>query len=369
MKVAYIHDWLITFAGAEKVLEAMLETIKGEKIYTLFYKPENFKNSKISEYEIETSPLNLLPGVYKYYRMLLPLMPLAVEWFNLGDYDLIISSNHAVAKGVIVFPHQKHICYTHTPIRYAWDLTYEYLNSVPKPLRPLAHALLHNIRTWDYITSVRVDVFIADSKTVAKRIKRYYGRDSVVIYPPVDVEKFRVNENHGDYFITVSRLVPYKKVDLLVEAFNELGLKFLVVGDGPEMGRIKRIAGKNVEVLGWVEEKTLIELLSNARAFVYAAYEDFGISPVEAMASGLPVIAYGYGGTSETVINGETGLFFYEQTPNAVIDAIKEFLKVEDKFDRKRIREHSLRFGRERFKREFAEVVNKAVENSSYDKV
>lgn len=363
MRVAYIHDWLITFAGAEKVLEAMLETVKGDRIYTLFYNPKNFKNSKISEYEIETSPLNLLPGVHKYYRMLLPLMPFAIEWFNLRDYDLIISSNHAVAKGVIVFPYQKHICYAHTPIRYAWDLTYEYLGSIPKPLRPLAHALLHNIRIWDYITSTRVDVFIVNSKTVAKRIKRYYGRNSIVIYPPVDVEKFSVRENHEDYFITVSRLVPYKRVDLLVESFNKLDLKLLVVGDGPEIGKIKKIAGKNVEVLGWIDEKILIELLSNARAFVYAAYEDFGISPVEAMASGLPVIAYGYGGVSETVIDGETGIFFYEQTPNAVIDAVKKFLRVEGNFIRKRIREHSLKFSRARFKKEFARVVNEVFDS------
>ena len=360
MKVAYVHDWLITRAGAEKVLEEMVKTVKADEIFTLFYKKESFKNSPISQLKVTPSPLNRLPFVHKYYRSLLPLMPLAIEWFDLREYDLVISSSHSVAKNVITLPHQTHICYCYTPMRYAWDLTHEYLKTLPPIFKIFAHKILHDIRVWDYVSSSRVDVFIADSKTVAKRIKRYYNRDALVIYPPVDVEKFKVGKG-GDYFITVSRLVSYKKVDVIVSAFNELGLKLLVVGDGPEMGRIKKIAGKNVEILGWVEDKTLVELLSNARAFVYCAYEDFGISPVEAMASGLPVIAYGYGGVSETVVDGETGIFFYEQSPEALKEAVLKFLKVEDKFDRERIRMHSLNFGADVFREKFLNIVKSSV--------
>jgi len=360
LRVAYVHDWLIVRAGAEKVLEEMVKTVKADEIFTLFYKKENFKNSPISQFKITTSPLNDLPFVHKYYRSLLPFMPLAVEWFDLRGYDLVISSSHSVAKNVITFPHQVHICYCHTPIRYAWDLTHEYLRTLPPPLRIFAHGILKKIRMWDFVSSSRVDLFIANSTTVARRIKKYYNRDSVVIYPPVEVEKFKIGKPR-DYFITVSRLVPYKKVDVIVSAFNELRLKLLVVGDGPEMGRIKKLAGKNVEILGWVDDNTLVELLSNARAFVYCAYEDFGISPVEANASGLPVIAYGYGGVSETVIDGETGLFFYEQSPNALKEAVLRFLKIEDNFDRERIRKHSLNFSANVFREKFLNVVRSSV--------
>ncbi len=360
MKVVYVHDWLITRAGAEKVLEEMIKVVKADEIFTLFYRKESFIGSPISKLKITTSYLNNLPLVNRYYRMLLPFMPLAVEWFDLSKYDLVISSSHSVAKNVITFPHQIHICYCYTPMRYAWDLSHEYLATLPLPLRIFAHKILHSIRIWDFASSGRIDVFIANSKTVAKRIKRYYNREAVVIYPPVDVEKFRIGKAE-DYFITVSRLVPYKKVDVIVSAFNELGLKLLVVGEGPEMGRIKKLAGKNIEILGWVEDDRLIELLSKAKAFVYCAYEDFGISPVEAMASGLPVIAYGFGGVSETVIEGETGIFFYDQNPKDLKDAVLKFLKAEDKFDRKKIREHSLNFSADVFRERFLNLVRSSV--------
>ncbi len=362
MRVAYIHDWLITYAGAEKVLEGMLEVIPADRIFTLFYKPENFENTEISKFKITPSFLNNLPSVHKYYRNLLPIMPLAVEGFNLKEYDVVISSNHAVAKGVIVMPYQVHISYFHTPIRYAWDLTFDYLSTLPQPLKLLAHTFLNYIRMWDYVSSLRVDVFIANSKTVAKRIKRFYGKDSEVIYPPVDVDKFSVSENHEGYFITVSRLVPYKNVPLIVQAFNSLGLPLMVVGDGPDMYKIKKIARKNIHIMGHVDTPTLSNLLSKARGFVFAAYEDFGISVVEAMASGVPVIAYGRGGASETVINGKTGIFFYEQKVECIEEAIKRFLKVEDKFDRKLIRKHSFKFGKKRFKDEFKRLVVKVLD-------
>lgn len=362
MRIAYIHDWLITYAGAEKVLESMLEVLPANAIFTLFYKPENFKNTLISKFDVRVSILNALPKVEKYYRNLLPLMPMAIEYFDLKDFDIVISSNHAVSKGVIVLPKQIHICYFHTPIRYAWDLTFDYLNELPTLLRPLAHAILHYIRLWDYVSSNRVDFFIANSHTVAQRIKRFYGKDSKVIYPPVDIDRFYVSHDVEDYFITVSRLVPYKKVDMIVQVFNELGFRLLVVGDGPEIKKLKSIAKKNVEILGGVSEEELSKLLSRARGFVFAAYEDFGISPIEAMASGVPVIAYGFGGTSETVEDMNTGVLFYEQTPESLKEAILRFLRYESKFDREKIREHTFKFSKKRFKEEFKNFVENVLQ-------
>ncbi len=362
MRVAYVHDWLITRSGAERVLEEMLKEVEGSKIFTLFYKSDQFRSSPISKVPVEESFLAKLPGAYDYYRSLLPLMPIAVESFDLSEYDLIISSSHAVAKGVLPHPGQAHISYVHTPMRYAWDLTHQYLRGVGRLKRAVARVVLNYVRLWDYASAQRVDVFVANSKTVAARIKRYYGREARVIYPPVDVHRFRPAGTVEDYFVVVSRLVPYKKVDVIVEAFNSLGLRLLVVGDGPDMGKIKRIARRNVEVLGRVGDGELIEILSKARAFVFAAYEDFGISPVEAMASGVPVIAYGRGGVTESVEEGKSGLFFMEQTPEAVSEAVRRFIRLEDRFVREEIRKRALRFAPERFRREFAEVVGEVRE-------
>jgi len=361
MRVAYVHDWLITRSGAERVLEEMLREVTGNRIFTLFYKPDQFRDSPISGVPVEESFLAKLPGAYGYYRSLLPLMPVAVESFDLSGYDLIISSSHAVAKGVLPHPGQVHISYVHTPMRYAWDLTHEYMAGIGKLRRAVARVVLNYVRLWDYASAQRVDVFVANSKTVAARIRRYYGRDATVIYPPVDVDKFRVSQKVEDYFVVVSRLVPYKKVDVIVRAFNSLGLRLLVVGDGPEMGKIKRIANRNVEILGRVGEDELIDILSKARAFVFAAYEDFGISPVEAMASGVPVIAYGRGGVTESVDEGVSGLFFHEQTSEAIQNAVRRFLRMEERFVREEIRERARRFSPGRFRKEFRKIVESAL--------
>ncbi|NPA80662.1 MAG: glycosyltransferase family 4 protein [Thermotogae bacterium] len=361
MKVAYVHDWLLTRAGAERVLEEMLREIPGERIYTLLYDESEFRNSPVAKVPVETSFLSKFPFVKRYYRKLLPLMPMAVESFNLRDYDLIISSSHAVAKGIIPHPGQVHISYVHTPMRYAWDLTYDYLADFNGVMRFLAGFMLSYVRVWDYASSGRVDVMVANSKTVAARIRKYYNREAKVIYPPVDVHRFRVSENVEDYFVVVSRLVPYKRIDLIVEAFSRLGLRLLVVGDGPDMGRLKRMAGRNVEFLGRLDDDGVAEILSKARAFVFAAYEDFGISPVEALASGVPVIAYGRGGVSESVEEGRSGVFFYEQTVDALVEAVRKFLQMEDGFNREDIRKSALRFSPERFRREFRELVRSAL--------
>ncbi len=362
MRVAYVHDWLITRSGAERVLEEMLKTVAGSRIFTLFYRPEQFRDSPISKVPVEESFLAKLPGAYGYYRTLLPLMPVAIESFDLSGYDLIISSSHAVAKGVLPHPGQVHISYVHTPMRYAWDLTHQYMAGIGGLKRAIARLVLNYVRLWDYASAQRVDVFVANSRTVAARIRRYYGREARVIYPPVDVHRFRLSDSVEDYFVVVSRLVPYKKVDVIVEAFNDLGLRLLVIGEGPEMKRIKRIARRNVEILGRVGDGELVEILSKARAFVFAAYEDFGISPVEAMASGVPVIAYGRGGLTESVEDGKSGIFFMEQTPEAVSEAVRRFLRMEDRFVREEIRERAMRFSPERFRREFAGVVEEVRE-------
>ncbi|NPB03886.1 MAG: glycosyltransferase family 4 protein [Thermotogae bacterium] len=363
MKVAYVHDWLITRAGAERVLEAMVETVEAHRIFTLFYEKRNFKDSVIDRIPVEESFLSKFPFAKRYYRLLLPFMPMAVESFDLSGYDLIISSSHAVAKGIIPHPDQIHVSYVHTPMRYAWDLNWQYLQTLGSVRRFLVQFILNYIRVWDLATAARVDVFLANSKTVASRIKRYYGREAEVIYPPVDVERFHLSEKVDNYFIVVSRLVPYKRVDVIVEAFNGLPWKLLVVGDGPEFRKLKRIAKGNVEFLGRVRDEEVVELLSKARAFVFAAHEDFGISPVEAMASGVPVIAYGKGGVRESVEEGISGLFFYSQTPQAVREAVEEFVRREDAFDRSRIRKGAMRFSRANFKEAFKRVIERTMSN------
>ncbi len=368
-RVAYVHDWLITRAGSEKVLDEMLRAIPADKVYTLFYKEENFTASQVSKFPVEASFLNRLPGVHRYYRNLLPLMPLAVESFDLSGYDLIISSSHAVAKGVVPHPEQVHVSYVHTPMRYAWDMAYEYLRGVGGVKRFIAQVFLSYMRVWDYATSSRVDLFLANSRFVAKRIKRYYGRDAEVVYPPVDVHRFRLSGEVEDYFITISRMVPYKKVDLIVRAFSDLGIPLLVIGDGPDMGRVKSLAGRNVELLGKVEDDVLVDLLSKARGFVFAAYEDFGIAPVEAMASGVPVIAYGRGGVVESVEEGVSGLFFYEQSVESIKEAVLRFISLEDSFVREEIRHRAMRFSPERFRREFKNAVLRVFEQFSEKRV
>jgi glycosyltransferase involved in cell wall biosynthesis len=298
-------------------------------------------------------------------------MPFAIEQFDLSEYDLLISSSHAVAKGIKKSPHQLHICYCHTPMRYVWDLRDQYLegSGLHKGIKGVVvKAILNRLKRWDISAAERVDYFIANSHYIRERIKRAYGREAVVIYPPVDIEKFQIGEKKEDFFLTVSRMVPYKRVDLIVDAFSEMGLPLVIIGDGPDFKKIKSLAGKNIEFLGFQKDEVLKEYMQKARAFVFAAEEDFGIVPVEAQACGTPVIAYGRGGVRETVVPMQgledgtqstepTGIFFYEQTKEALIEAVREFIKVEDKFDPQVIRRNAERFRIERFRREFREFV------------
>ncbi len=362
MKVSLIHDWLVTLAGAEKVLEAIYELYPGP-IYTLVSDRENLKGSIFEDCEIYTSFIQRLPKAKSKYRSYLPFFPLAIEQFDLSHSDVIISVSTCVAKGVLTRADQLHICYCCTPVRYAWDLYHQYLGEtgLNKGIKgAVAKMILHYIRMWDYISTKRVDHFVTLSYYIARRIKKIYGRDSTVIYPPVDVGSFEVHTGKEEFYLTASRMVPYKKMDLIVEAFSMMpDKKLVVIGDGPDFAKIKSKASRNIEILGYQPFDVLKEHMQKAKAFVFAAEEDFGIIPVEAQACGTPVIAFGKGGVLETVEENKTGIFFNEQTPESLVDAVKRFELDQDKFDCREIRKNAERFNRERFKREFREFVDK----------
>ena len=328
IKVALVCEWLITFAGSEKVAEAILSVFPEADVYAVvdFLPEEN--RGWLRGKEVHTTFIQKLPGARKHYKSYLPLMPLAIEQLDMSGYDLIISSSHAVAKGILTGPDQVHVSYVHSPMRYAWDLTHQYLReaNLTEGLKSwLARLILHYMRIWDTRTANGVDAFIANSAFIARRIKKAYGREAKVIYPPVDIEKFTCCEAKEDYYLTASRLVPYKRVKLIVEAFNAMPDKNLVViGDGPEFKNIKAVAKSNIKMMGYQPDDVLKEKMQHAKAFVFAAEEDFGITPVEAQACGTPVIAYGRGGVLETVTE-ETGMFFSVQEAEAICKAVEAF--------------------------------------------
>lgn len=366
MKTAIIHDWIINLGGAERVLREICELFSDSDIYTLLFDENSLQKLGIPPDRVKASFLQKIPFSKKYYRYLLPLMPNAIESFDLRQYDLVISSSHCVAKGVLTTSKQTHIAYVHTPMRYGWDMYHIYLKDlgINQGLRGvIARHFFKNIRLWDLATANRPDFWIANSNCVAKRIKKIYGKDSVVIYPPVDIERFKTSSTKEDYYISAGRLVPYKRVDIIVEAFAKIKEKrLLIIGDGPELKKLKKIAPSNVEFLGYLEREKLTHYLSRARAFIFAAEEDFGIAPVEAQACGIPVIAYRGGGAMETVLEGVTGIFFNEQTPEAVVQAINRFESISDRFDPEKIRKNSLRFSKKKFKEEFLAFVGSKVQ-------
>ncbi|MDP9024892.1 MAG: glycosyltransferase, partial [Candidatus Eremiobacteraeota bacterium] len=330
-RVAIVHDWLVAFAGAEKVLEQIVMCFPDADLFSVvdFMDERAWMRGKT----VTPSFIQKLPQAKKRYRSYLPLMPLAIEQLDVSGYDLVISSSHAVAKGVLTGPDQIHVSYVHSPIRYAWDLQHQYLqqsNLTSGVKSLLARLVLHYMRNWDIRTSNSVDHFIANSAFIARRINKVYHRDSHVIFPPVDVEAFQLCEVKEDFYLTASRMVPYKKIDLIVEAFAKMPeRKLVVIGDGPDMRKIRGKATPNVEIMGYQPFAVLQDKMRRAKAFVFAAEEDFGISVVEAQACGTPVIAYGKGGALETVLDGSharpTGLFFDEQTTAAIIDAVDGF--------------------------------------------
>ena len=366
MKKALIHDWFSTYAGAEKCVESFTDIWDDFEIYSLIDFLSGADRDKILKGKrAHTSFIQKLPFAKDKYRNYLPLFPLAIEQFDLSDYDVVLSSSHAVAKGVLTHSNQLHIAYVHTPIRYAWDLYHQYLreSGLDRGLKGmLAKYFLHKIRLWDASTANRVDHYVANSRYIARRIKKTYGKPSDVIYPPVDVDKFTLREAKEEFYLTASRMVPYKKVDLIVEAFSQTDKRLLVIGDGPDMAKIKSKASKNVELLGFASDETMADLMGRAKAFVFAAEEDFGITPVEAQACGTPVICFGRGGARETVRDGESGLYFMEQNAKELLAAVAKFEQNYDKFEPVKIRENSLKFSRARFEAEIKSYVEKKYE-------
>ncbi len=370
MKVAIVHEWLTQYAGSERVVSEILAIYPEADLFCIVDFLSDNERSLFLNKKVKTSFIQKLPFARKRFRNYLPLMPLAIEQFDLSAYDLIISSSHAVAKGVITGPDQLHICYVHSPIRYAWDLQHQYLEKSSGLKGLLSRWTLHYMRIWDIRTANGVGEFIANSQFIAKRIWKVYRRHSTVIYPPVELDKFTLNEHKENYYLTVSRMVPYKKVDLIVEAFSKMpDKKLVVIGDGPLMSAVQRKATRNIEVLGFQPDETVKQYMQKARAFVFAAEEDFGITPVEAQACGTPVIAYGKGGALETIKGLEsespTGVFFYEQSVDAIIEATNTFEAESDKIKPEHCHEHASKFSAERFRREISEFVEK--QNKSID--
>jgi glycosyltransferase involved in cell wall biosynthesis len=365
VKTAIVHDWLVTYAGAERVLEQMLQVLPDAELYGLIDFVPPAERGFLGGRPVRTSFLQRLPGARTRYRSYLPLMPLAIEQFDLSAYDLVVSSSYAVAKGVLTGPDQLHVCMCYSPMRYAWDLQHQYLREtgLARGLRSgLARTLLHYVRNWDGRTAQGVDEFIAISRFVARRIRKVYRRDSVVIYPPVDVETFTPGAQREDYYVTASRLVPYKRVDLLVEAFAGMpDRRLIVIGDGPELGRIRAKARSNVTLMGAQPIAAVRDYLQRARAFLFAAEEDFGIAPLEAQACGTPVLAYAKGGALETIRGLEypepTGVFFMEQSAPAIREAVVRFEAEAPRISQGACRQNALRFGAERFRREFKKLI------------
>jgi glycosyltransferase involved in cell wall biosynthesis len=363
MRVAIVHDNLIQFGGAERVLLALMELFPHAPVYTLLYDPAvaptmRAANPAFDERRIRPSFLQRFPWARRHHHYLPLLMPLAAEQFDLRGYDIVLSDTYSYAKGVITDAGTMHISYCFTPTRYVWDDCHRYVRAFAERalflrLAPLG---LSYIRLWDYFASQRVDHYITLSAFVAERIKKYYGKPAQVIAPPVDVDRFSVSTTHDDYYIVVSRLVPYKRVDLAVAACVKLGQRLKVVGTGPEIARLKKQAGPTIEFLGFVPDEELPALYAGARALLFPQEEDFGITVLEAAANGKPTIAYASGGALETIVNSETGVFFAEQTVDSLVAAMVDFEKKE--FDPERIRAHAQLYSHQRFLRELGEVVH-----------
>lgn len=372
MRVAIVHDWLYVLGGAERVLTELLKCYPNADVFALFdFLSDRDRRTIGLTKPVHTSFLQRMPFIRNHHRKYLPLMPFAIEQFDLTGYDLVISSSYAVAHGVITGPDQIHVSYVHSPMRYAWDLQHAYLrqSGLDKGLKSLfARWALHNIRTWDVRTTHGTDAISCNSRFVARRIRKIYGRTATVIHPPVEMPTAMSIRPRGDYFFAASRLVPYKNIGLIVEAFTQMpNLKLIVAGDGPEAARLKAIAGPNVTFRGWVSDTEMRGLMSGARAFVFAAEEDFGIAPVEAQAEGTPVLAFGRGGALET-IRGDgpdrTGLFFHDQTAEAIIDCVHAFIEMESAFSRASCRKQAETFSSEVFRKKFMAFVDASLHRS-----
>lgn len=364
MKIAIVHDWLTNMGGAEQVVINFKEVYKDAPIYTTFYNPDKLDN-KLKNIEVKTSYLQKKKMV-ENHKKYFPLMPMAFEKFDLNEYDIVLSSSSSCAKGVLTKPGSIHICYCHTPMRYAWEKRDEYTKGMGKLKKKLVEILCHYMRIWDVASSNRVDYFIANSTEVQKRIKKHYKRDSIVINPPVRCNMFSISETDGDYYLVLSRLVGYKRFDLAVQVCSELGKKLVVIGEGPEREKLEKLANENVTFLGRQPDEVVKKYMSECKALLFPGEEDFGIVPVEAQSCGRPVIAYGKGGVLDSVIDGKTGVFFKEQTVESLKEAINKFETM--KFEKEEIRKHALEFDESMFQEKIRKFVEEKVEenNESY---
>jgi glycosyltransferase involved in cell wall biosynthesis len=363
LKIAIVHDWLVVYAGSERCVESFTNIWPEADVYTLvnFLTPEE-QNIIVKNKAPVTSFLQNWHFVRKNHRKFLPLFPYAIEQFDLSKYDLIISSSHAVAKGVLTNSNQLHINYCHTPIRYAWDLTHQYLreSGFSTGIKgTIAKTILHYIRMWDVNASNRVDYFVANSNYIAGRIKKIYRRDAEVIYPPVDTVQFPIQKIKKDYYLAASRFVPYKRIDLIVEAFSMMPDKQLVIiGEGPDEDKIKSKASANINFFGYQSKEKLIEYMQNAKAFIFAADEDFGIMIIEALSCGTPVIAFNKGGAAETIIDGKTGILFNEQNAGFIKEAVERFEANHERFNPEELNEYAKQFDRNVFEEKIKSFVN-----------
>jgi glycosyltransferase involved in cell wall biosynthesis len=365
LKIAIVHEWFVDYAGSERVVEQLLQLFPEADLYAVIdFMPDQLRRHMLHK-KARTTFIQKLPFAKKHYRNYLALMPLAIEQLDVSGYDLVISSSHAMAKGVLTHANQVHICYCHSPIRYAWDLYHQYLreSGLHRGLKGfVAKMMLHYIRMWDFTTANRVDHFIANSSYIGRRIRKVYNRESTVIYPPVAVEDFTLTTPKEDFYLAASRLVPYKKMDMIVAAFAQMpDKKLIVIGDGPDFAKVKANATANITLLGYQPFELLRDHLQRARAFVFAAEEDFGILPVEAQACGTPVIALGKGGACETVLDGRTGVLYPEQTVISLQKAILRFEALEPQLEPQQIRSHAERFSTQNFRTAMQAFVKEAI--------
>lgn len=359
MSVCFVHDWLVAMRGGEKVLEAMAELFPKADIYTLFCNRKNL-SPLLQKRKIYTSFLQYIPGIFRFYRWFLPLFPIAIHFLNIRKYDLVISSSHCVAKAARTNGKAVHICYCHTPMRYLWGFHDEYFERFPPSLRRFIDYYFKWLRKWDVAAAQNVTIFIANSENTADKISKFYGKKATIIHPPVDVPSTALCRNgllEGErYFLIVSALVPYKRIEIAVEAFNRLERPLKIVGDGPLMPWLRKLVRfHKIEFEGWLNQDMLWDRYANCRALIFPGEEDFGIVPVEAQMFGKPVIAYGKGGVTETVLAESTGLFFYEQEPEVLAKLVAQFDQFN--FDAVFIQRHAQKFNRERFQREIKEVI------------
>ncbi len=359
-KVAVVHEWLASCDGSEKVVQQILDIYPHAHLYSLVDFLPAHQRAFIQDKSVTTSFIQQLPFAKRSFRSYLPLMPLAIEQFDLSGYDLIISSHHAVAKGVITRPDQLHICYIHTPLRYGWEFQHQYLHHarLEKGTKSwFVRAGLHYLRLWDVMSANRVDRYVANSRYVARRVEKTYRRSADVIYPPVNTQRFVADAKRDNFYLTVSRFVPYKRLDLIVDVFNHLGLPLVVIGDGNSRSVLEQMAKPNIRFLGRQPDAVVEDYMQRCQGFIFASEEDFGITPVEAQAAGAPVIAYAKGGQAETIVHGKTGLLFLEQTVESLAASVRELHSGETHFDPKVLRVHAEQFSASCFRARFETFV------------